>query len=367
MENTTAIRRMDRPVKSSARCKRGSAQSATERTRRTHRNGFLKHRFTPFWQYVGSKARAEKEFFRSLTNLCDYYAIQIPETAYSFPQNIYQTQLAVNEKIKAVDDKIACIIAKDENHAATLATIKRFDTRMTLYYIPVRPLWHWMQCSQTQPLAELILCIFGYLEQVVKVPYFTGQDSYLASQYETLAQWVNDDDAGDEDFREKQLGELYTLQNAGLKIYQQIIDPQRLAEFQKVIQDFKCTEQWQDEWHGLAVKFFELYQAYPQRSVFDHIHPELMDTDGEDRIYADWYISFYWSGNDCFQDCLFDMIDNHFQEIAYIDEPAHLTLFDSPPVNTSPDFDFETRLFDLINELSSLLNPYDHEQCEPTI
>jgi hypothetical protein len=198
------------------------------------------------------------------------------------------------------------------------------------------------------------------------VPFYTEQDSYLASQYETLEQWVNDDQ-DEEANRQHQLDELYTMQNAGLKIYAQIIDPQRLIDFESVVQNFECTESWLKDWREVAVSFLQLYRQYPKRSVFDNIHSDLLYPQDEDRIYGDQYISFYWSGNDCFQDCLFDMIDNHFQEIAYMDEPAHVQLFDELPVSTTSDFDFETRLFDLINELSRLLNQYDHEQREPTI
>jgi len=366
MEATTAIRGVRGQVKPLARCRRGSAQPYAERTRRADRNGFLRHRFTPFWQYSGSRERAEREFLYSLSILCQHYDLQIPAGVNdSFPQNIYQTQQSIYQQLKAIDEKLLCIIAKDERHVATLATVKRFDTNMTLYYIPVRPLWHWMQCGQSQSLAELIISMFAYLEQVVGVPFYTEQDSYLASQYETLEQWVNDDQE-DDACRDKQLDELYTMHNAGLKIYAQIIDPQKLITFESVVQNFQPRKKEQD-WKLVADGFLQLYRQYPARSIFDNIHSALLYPQDEDRIYADQYISFYWSGNDCFQDCLFEMIDNHFQEIAYMDEPAHVTLFDYPPESITADFDFETRLFDLINDLSRLLNRYDHEQCEPAI
>jgi hypothetical protein len=366
MEATTAIRKLKRQVKPPARCKRGSAQSFTERTRRFDRNGFLKHRFLPFWQYGGNRERAEREFKNSLSNLCDYYGLPVPQVTGSFPQNIYQAQQTVIAELKAVDNKLSCIIAQDEKHIATLATVKRYDTGMTLYYIPVRPLWQWMQSGQGNGITELITGIFAYLEQVVKIPFYTQEASYLGYQYETLEQWVNDDQE-DEPYREKQLDELYTLQNAGQKIYMQIIKAENLAQFESVVQGFHATEEWQQDWAMIAGQFLRLYQQYPNRSVFDHIQSDLLYPQGEHRIYADQYISFYWSGNDCFQDCLFEMIDNHFQEIAFMDEPAHVTLFDHLPENSIPDFDFETRLFDLIDKLSQILNKYDHEQCEPPI
>jgi len=366
MEATTAIRKLKRRVRPYARCKRGSAQSFTERTRRADRNGFLTHRFLPFWEYSGNRERAEREFQNSLSNLCQHYGLQLPEQDASFPQGIYQTLQVVIGKLKAVDSTLSCIIAQDEEHIATLATIKRYDTGMMLYYVPVRPLWHWMQSSQGQRLSELIICLFAYLEQVVKMPFYTEQSSYLAGQYETLEQWVNDDQEDEAD-RDRQLDELYTMQNAGLKIYAQIIKPENLAQFENVVQNFNPQEDWEQDWQMIATEFLQLYRQFPLRSVFDHIHSDLLYPKEEDRIYADQYISFYWSGNDCFQDCLFEMIDNHFQEIAFMDEPAHVALFDRLPQNLTADFEFETRLFDLIDKLSQILNKYDHEQCEPPI
>jgi hypothetical protein len=139
---------------------------------------------------------------------------------------------------------LSCIIAEDEKHIATLATVKRYDTGMTLYYIPVRPLWQWMQSGQGNGITELITGIFAYLEQVVKIPFYTEQ-AVISHQYETLEQWVNDDQEEEEPYRQKQLDELYTMQNAGQKIYMQIIKPENLTQFENVVHQFQPTEDWQ--------------------------------------------------------------------------------------------------------------------------
>jgi hypothetical protein len=119
------------------------------------------------------------------------------------------------------------------------------------------------------------------------------------------------------------------MQNAGQKIYMQIIKPESLKPFESVITIFNASEDWQRDWQMVGSEFLSLYKQYPNRSVFDHIQSDLLYPAGR-RTYscADQYISFYWSGNDCFQDSLFEMIDNHFQEIAFMDEPAHVQLFD---------------------------------------
>lgn len=366
MATTTAIRKIGRTLKLSARCERSKAQRFAERTRKPDRNGFLTHKFLPFWQYSGNKERAVREFKNSLTNLCEYYGFTTPQLTGDFPQNIYQMQQVVIAELKAVDSKLSCIIAEDENHTATLATVKHYDTGMTLYYIPVRPLWQWMQSGHSQSITDLLLGVFAYLEQVVRIPYYTEQDSYLAYQYQIIEDWVNDDQQ-EEEYRQQQLDELYTMQNSGLKVYTEIIKPDRLIGLENIVHGFQVTEEWQQEWKTVAEQFLGLYQQYPKRSIFDHIQPDLLCPEDEDRISADQYISFYWSGNDCFQDCLFEMINNHFQEIAFMDEPSHVQLFDHLPEKAIPDFDFETRLFDLLNELARLLDKYDHEQCEPPI
>jgi len=367
METTTALRRIDRQVKPSARCKRGTAQPIKERTCGVNGNGFLTHQFKPFWAFDNNMDRAEREFLCSLSNLCTYYDLEIPNCINgNFPQGIYHTYQAVCEQLKSRDGKLQCIVAKDESHIATLATVKQYDTGMTLYYIPVRPLWHWVQSSNGQHIAELILGIFAYLHQVGEVPFFSEPGSYLASQYEYIEQMV-EDEQDEEPYRQKQQDEIYTLKNAGIKLHRLINSPERLTAFEQTVLNFRHTDTWELDWELLAVEFLQLYQQYPKRSIYDNIHSELLYPADEDRVYAGQYISFYWSGDDCLQECLFDMINCHFQEIAYMDEPMHLQLFDHLPENTNPDFDFETRLFDLINKLSKLLSDYDYEEREPDL
>jgi hypothetical protein len=367
METTTALRRMDGTIKPSARCKRGTAQPAKKRTCGADRNGFLSHQFKLFWAYDGNRERAEREFYCSLSHLCKHYALAMPECVNGhFPQSIYDTLQAVSEQLKKRDGKMHCIVAKDERHTATLAIVRQYDTGMTLYYIPVRPLWHWVNSKEGKHIADLLLGVFAYLYQVVGIPFFSESGSYLASEYDYIEQMV-DEEQDEEPYRQKQKDELYVMKNAGLKLLKQIGEQERLAQFETTILNFRHTDKWELDWELLAIDFLQLYRQYPTRNIFDQIHSGLLYPADEDRISADQYISFYWSGDDCLAECLFDMINAHFQEIAYMDEPMHVQLFDNPPENLTPDFDFETRLFDLINKLSKLLSDYDYEEREPNL
>jgi hypothetical protein len=367
MGTTTALRRVDRTVKPSARCKRGSAQPAKKRTCGADRDGFLSHQFKPFWAYSDNRDRAEREFYCSLSHLCKHYDLPIPECVNGhFPESIYNVYQAITEQVKSRDGKLHCIVAKDDSHTATLATVRAYDTGMTLYYIPVRPLWHWVNSKEGQHIAELLLGVFSYLHQVVGIPFYSEPSSYLASQYEYIEQMV-EDEQDEEPYRKQQQDEIYIMKNAGLKLLKQIGERERLAQFETTILNFRHTDKWELDWELLAIEFLQLYRQYPTRNIFDQIHSGLLYPADEDRISADQYISFYWSGDDCLAECLFDMINAHFQEIAYMDEPMHVQLFDRLPENLTPDFDFETRLFELINKLSKLLSDYDYEEREPNL
>lgn len=367
METATAIRQVNRKVRPSARCQRGRAQLAKKRTARVGRNGFLKHQFKPFWAFDGDRDRAKREFSNSLSQLCSYYGLAIPQPADNvFPQNIYQTWQVVSEALKAKHKQLECIITSDEQHIATLATISRYDTGMNLYYIPVRPLWYWVQSSQGQRLAELLLAICAYLHQVVKIPFYSENSSYVGCQYQMIEDWVNDDQEDEED-RQQQLDELYVMHNAGLKLHEQIRKHYYLEQFGHIIENFCPVDSWEKEWEAMGMEFLQLHGNYPNRSIFDNIYSGLLYPEDEERISADQYISFYWSGQGCFADTLFDTINCNFQEIAYMDEPMHLQTFDRLPENDSPDFDFEDRLFELVWRFCRLLNDHDYEEREPNI
>ncbi|WP_439698188.1 hypothetical protein ACFGVS_08015 [Mucilaginibacter sp. AW1-7] len=372
MEDTAIIRGVRRQTKPLAGRRGGTTQPASKRTARHSRNGFLNHRFLPFWVFKGNRGRAEIEYFRSLSNICSYYNLHIPDMfSLAFPQNIFSSWESVAGQIKAIDKKMECIIVQDVDHIATLATLKRMNTGSTLFYVPVRPLWHWGQVAEQQPIAELVTALFAYLYQVVKIPFYAEDNSYLKYQYDTLFEWVTEqmdgDDEDEKEFKELELDTLYLMQNAGIHILRSISNPCWMERMESVVIAYTDLPEKDLEWALLAIDFLQLYQQYPDRSVFDHIRPDLYHPEEEDRIRAEQYISFYWSGNDCFTDTLDDLINTNFQEIVVMDEPIAVQLFDTMNETVPEDFDFETRLFDLINKLSTLLHQYDHEEREPTV
>jgi hypothetical protein len=80
----------------------------------------------------------------------------------------------------------------------------------------------------------------------------------------------------------------------------------------------------------------------------------------EERIYAEEYVSFYWSGYDTLMESIYEMINCHFQEMGVTDEPSEVELFDQPQTTYAESFGFESRLFPLLNRLSEFLDGYDN-------
>ncbi len=373
METTAIIRRTGRAVKPPARCGRGQAQPAKKRTRRSDGNGFLNHSFLPFWSFTGNPERIAREYFRSLANLCQHYQLAIPETDLPFPQNIYATWEQVEKQVRAIDRENHCMILHAKGKQAVLSAVKTFDLSHCLFYIPVRAYWHWSQNAEHQAITELVTVIFAYLHQVVDIPFYAESGTFMDYQYDTLEQWVSEaEDEGNNDeedkaWQQQQEDTLYELRRAGGHIMPIIKDPEWLKKMYSIVMNYYHRDKHELEWGLLAIEFLQLYRQYPKRSLADSIHEDLVYPDEEERIRVEEYTSFYWSDKDCFKHELLEMVNCSFQERPVMDEPTAVYYFDTLPDPDRKDFDFETRLFDLIERLRDLLNDYDHEEYNATV
>ena len=373
MENTAIVRGTGKSVRPSARCRRGKAQSLKERTRRHNGNGFLNHSFQPFWSFDGNREKTAREYFHSLANLCGFYQIPVPQTDLAFPQNIYSTWQEVAKQVSGIDRNHHCVIIRDRGKRAVLSVVKTYDLSHCLFYIPVRPYWLWSQTAGQERITELVTVLFAYLHQVVDIPFYAENGTFMDCQYDTLENWINEaayeneNDAEEKALREHQEATLYEMKRAGGHIMPVIKNPLWLKKMEQVITAYHHRDNYELEWELLAIEFLQLYRQYPKRSVTDSIRDDLVYPDEEERITVEQYISFYWSDRDCFQDELIDMINCSFQEIAVQDEPTLVHCFDMLPDTERKDFDFEIRLFDLIERLRDLLNDYDHEEHHPTV
>lgn len=368
MENTAVIRKTGSALKPPAGRRRGTAKPAAERPCGNDGNGFLKHRFRSLWAVSGNRGQIEREFYNSLSNLCRFYRIPPPQTGeVLYPQNIYAAWQRLEPALKAVDPNLNVMILKDRGRQAVLATAKMFGIGYSLYFIPIRTWWRWSQCAEKQEVTELILTIFAYLYHIVDIPCYTENDSFMNSQYDTLYQWLMDDyneaeSKEDEEWREHQENTLYEASKGGMALLRLLKDPYWLQQMETKVTSFRHRDEGEQEWELLGRDFLRLYRDYPRRSLADSTRPDLICPAEEERIRPDMYTGFFWSCHDCFADELDEMLTCYFQEIPVMDEPLCLRFFDTLPVDTAPEFDFEHRLFDLIDRLRDLLNQYDTKE-----
>jgi hypothetical protein len=368
MESTAGIRKTGSGIRPPARCGRGQKKPAPKRTPRLGGNGFLNHRFLPLWVYEGNPQRMQKEFFCSLTNLCTFYNLPIPATAgIGFPQNMYQAWEQVNKELREKDSNLQTMIVQDKGKRSVLAVGKTLGMGYDLYYIPIRAYWKMAGSAQHQRQVELLSVIFAYLYQVVKLPFYAESGTYIHGQYDTLYNWVFDDDLDEgnpEEVEYHQLQEdtLYKLFQAGGHILPRIASPALLQNMERVVTAFRNSSSAELELELLGIEFLILYRDYPELSLAKCTHPEMFHPDEEERISADMYTGFYWSAKDCFADEIDSMITNDFNERSVIDEPASIQTFDKIPKQQETELDFARRLFNLIERLREVLIKSDHEE-----
>lgn len=146
---------------------KGSRRKKMQLEKRTHcasANGFLKYSFTSVISrdiaLLGQAKQIQHEFFSSLSNLAEFYQLDISCTGdLYYPFNI---QDAFEKAKKAFDRKptgLHLIISKDSTHKVCISTVKTYDTGQCLYYLPIKPLVSLLHNRQTKKQSGLLLSV----------------------------------------------------------------------------------------------------------------------------------------------------------------------------------------------------------------
>jgi hypothetical protein len=364
METASVIRKFHGTAKSLAGRKGSTAKPAKKRTAGTHRNGFLNHSFQPFWGVAFRNwLSAEEEFFVSAKNLCALYCWTMPDVSgLSFPENIREAYQGITaQQTKAFDLEVN--ICQDEQHTCCLTTAKIYNTDYHLYYIPVRSVWKMRNNKAEQSRYHLFVSVFGYFYQVAGIPFFT-EPGTIDGTYETIKNWLDEEcDSEDEIFRNRQRAELELLKKAGDTLLPEIKRPFFLKQLESCLKIYRKKKQADTHLIDVVAEIIKLIKDYPKRAISETMHYDKENDDG-DTLYWEQYISFYWSGEDCLNETLYDMVNDEFQQMGDQEEPMSLQWFDQPQAQAKHVFDYEPRLFSLINRLAELLNDYDYENGE---
>lgn len=315
---------------------------------------FLNYSFLPLiaedHSELQEEEKAEKEFFQSLAWLVRLYKLELPPRRNNvYPYNITLAYQQAVASLKKLRPELSLIVVQDERHTACLATTKVFDTSSALYYINVRPLHLLLQKKESKATAMLLLSLFAYLHQVVKVPYYTDKSTYLFYCYRIINEWIRGKpDAG-------------TAVKAGARIYKKIVLPCHLDMFARRVNEFTPIGIWERSLHSICKQALALYIKYPAHSVFNMIKNKLLEPDRE-KVCLEQYLSFFWDGKDMLYHTMIGYVNTGLEKMETIDGPMAIQIFDRPQQQEQHDLDFAEQLFRLVEELAHLLNRFDNEE-----
>ncbi|SHM90504.1 hypothetical protein [Flavobacterium chilense] len=357
------VRTMDAKTKG---CKRSTERQTKSRTDSNVANGFLKSTFLPKLkteqsvQACKKTAKMERDFYQSLSKLAEHYSIEPMQTQiYGYPYNIALAMWDMEIKLKRTNINWDSLRLVQDSRRIFFVSEERYDTRMTLYYIPIVPLFKMLNDPKHKKTAQLLVSVCSYLYHIADIPYYRQENSYLFWMYEMMTDWLEQDDETEE--TEKYKSELRQAEQVGDKIEQKLFNGVNLELFEQRLSNFKSLDEFDQECWQVACKVFTLFTEFPTETIFRNAPISEQDPDNDDYdneiIGMEKYISFVADTKGWLYESLSDSINNEFNEYGAMAEPMICKHFDGSEI-TATNLDFENRLFPILNDLCGLLDEY---------
>ena len=365
-ETTTAVtptvgrvRQLDAKTKG----RQPSAERQTEiRTDSNVANAILKCTFLPKLktaQSVQACQKTERDFYKSLSRLAEHYSIEPMQTQdFEFPYNITLSMWDMETKLKRTNINWDGFKLIQNSGKTYFVSEERYNTGTTLYYIPIKPLFKMLKDPKRKKTAQLLLSVCSYLYHIVLIPYYRQEESYLYWLYETMNDWVEQDEETAETETNKR--ELRNAEYIGDKIKQKLFNHINLKVFEKRLNRFKSVDTFDSECWKIARNAFALYTEYPSENIFRNAtlpEKDPYDNDENEIIGMEKYISFIADIKGWLYGSLSDTINNEFSEYGAMEEPTISKRFDVSEIPTT-NLDFENRLFALLDDLCTILDDY---------
>lgn len=317
-------------------------------------NAFLGMRFPPRLQETETiqdcdRLKMDRDFKKSLSLIAKKFNLSLQDCGnIPFPYNIAESMADLKKQLKKAETDWKEVRLIHHNNSTYFAKEDRYDTGMTLYYIPVIPLYNILHNSETAQASQLLLSVYAYIYQVLGVPYYRTDDCYLYSMYETLENWIYDDGA-EEDF----IQEIDDAKAIGDFMLKLISDPKNLLGYKNRIKSFVAKTDFDKQCHSVAKSFFGLLTKYPKVRIDRKFYPLRFREEIEDierPIALDNYVSFCASIQGCLFESLCQSVNDDLQEYCEIDEPTRFIPYDNRRIKEN-NFDFESKVFNAIDNL----------------
>jgi hypothetical protein len=364
MVQLSTHRKFCRRTRAAERRKRNQKIKTKNRTCRNRADGFLNHEFLPVLinPADGIKAwqKIENDFFNSLNNLSALYGFELLNVKGKvFPYNIALSFAHAQACMKELQPDLSLVIIQDKFHCATVATVKTFNTRMTLYFIDVKPFYELLQGKKRKHAAGLLQSVFTYLHKVVGIPYYMDTRTYIYYCYENISNWLmNESDELDQEQFEEDLANLDLCFFAGRTVHKKIQKANQLNLLKRRNKNFEPACKWEKELLMISKRVQIMMEEFGETSINDMIFERLLEPDEDNRVYPEHYISFVYDDGGWINENIIEQVNNELQEISVMEEPSSIQFFDKPQQAESHNLSFPIRLFDLINDLCDLLNSY---------
>ncbi|WP_333621058.1 hypothetical protein [Sphingobacterium multivorum] len=352
------VRKVDETTQ---RCRRTAQGQTAVRSTCDVTNAFLAMQFYPRLHEpeIGEDynvIKLEREFFKSLSNISKKLNItNLDCTDLPYPYNISASLANLKKQLKLSMNDWREIRLVNDGQSTFFAREERYDTGCTLYYIPIIPLYTILHKKETAKASKLLVAVYAYIYQILGVPYYRNEECYLYSMYEMLENsYLEDEDADLDD--EEGLTEFNDAVILGDYIKEQITDPKALQSFKKQLDSFKPKNDFDNDVLVIATSFYELSSNYPKVRIDRKFFPlryREMDDDSDRPVTLDNYVSFCSAITGRLFDILCEFVNSELQEYSEIDEPVRFIPFDNRKIENN-DFDFETKVFDTIDNLIRL-------------
>lgn len=332
-------------------------------------DGFLKVAFLPVLQRTKTvqacqeSAKMQDDFYASLYSLAEHYHIvPMPTRHLEQPYSMALALWDVEEKLKKCVRNFQEVRVLQDKGKTYLLSEEKYSTGTTLYYIPIEPIYQMLREPKHKQNAQLLLSVCSYLYHSADVPYYRQQGSYLYWLYEMHRQWTEEEQ--DREENERYIREFDKAEFIGDCMGQKFFSPMNLNFFENRLKGFKSRDDFDKQCLDTAKKAFALFTDYPNESIFRNAptHDEDEDEETEDEsIGMEKYISFISDTKGWLYESIEESINSEFNEYGAMDEPTIIKCFDGSEL-TENSLDFESRLFNLLDDMCALL--YNYKQNE---
>lgn len=333
-------------------------------------DGFLKVSFLPRLQENKTVqasediSKTESDFYSSLDSLAEHYTITPVATRhFGYPYNMALAVWDLHEKLKKSVVNFSELRLLQDSGKTYLLSEEKYSTGTTLYYIPIQPIYQMLKDPKYKKNTHLLLSVCSYLYHSADVPYYRQQGSYLYWLYEMHREWTEEQDE-DRDENERYVREFDKAELIGDCIEKKIFNRMNLAVFEKRLNSFNSRDAFDKQCLDIGKKAFAIYTDYPNESIFRNAPMNDRDEDEEtenESIGMEKYISFISDTKGWLYESIEESINNEFNEYGAMDEPTILKCFDGSEL-TENSLDFESRLFNLLDDMCALL--YNYKQNE---